>query len=72
MPTMEVREEQVVVVVAIRVRAECSLQKFNLRKEKSTNVAVSREPADLPRLHGTIQSSCIAVNSAMIGEVLKT
>lgn len=54
MLTMEEKEE-VVAVVAIRVRAGCSLLKFNLRKVISTNVADSRGPADLP--HALLQFS---------------
>lgn len=42
--TKEKREELVVVVVAIRMRVGCSLQKFNLRKMNSSDVADSRGP----------------------------
>lgn len=66
---MTAAEEEVMVVEAIRMRAGCSLQKFNLRKMTSTTVADTRGSGG--GLYRTTLSSCIAVDSAMNGKVLK-
>lgn len=59
---------QVAVVIAIRMRTGCSLQKFNLRK-MIPSVADSRGLADLSTVYRTTLTPCIAVDSAMNREV---